>query len=130
MAKRLKHKSNSHEDTGSNLTLSSHHYRSRYSEDFPHTSLSLFVCSGCDALLDSKILSSDINNLIQAAQTQVTHAYHTSICGSILHSAPSNSSADIFSYLRHSNFDAFRRSLDIHHSDIIGMRNEQEQVES
>ena len=95
-----------------------------------HLALSSFVCSGCDALLDSKILSSDINDLIQAAPVQVTHAYHTSICGSILHSAPSNSSADIFSYLRHANFDAFRRSLDLHHNDIIRMRNEHEQVGS
>jgi hypothetical protein len=78
--------------------------------------------------VDDKILSSDINNSIQSNPTPISYPYHTSICGSLLYSAPSNSPSDIFSYLRHNNFDAFRRSLDVYHNDIIQMRNEHGQV--
>lgn len=55
--------------------------------------------------------------------------YHTSACGSILHSIPTNNCQTIFSYLLHGNFEAFRQSIDVFHRDIIKMRNEQEQVE-
>jgi hypothetical protein len=54
--------------------------------------------------------------------------YHKSVCGSILHSLPTNASSEIFSYLRHGKFDAFRRSFDIYYKDIIQMKNEREQV--
>lgn len=55
--------------------------------------------------------------------------YHTSVCGSILHSIPTNNCQTIFSYLRHGNFEAFRRSIDVFYRDIVKMRNEREQVE-
>jgi hypothetical protein len=78
--------------------------------------------------VDDKILSSDINNSIQTSTIMNTYPYHTSVCGSLLYSSPSNSSSDIFSFLRHGNFDAFRRSLDVYHNDIIQMRNDHGQV--
>ncbi|UJR27993.1 hypothetical protein I4U23_009251 [Adineta vaga] len=74
-----------------------------------------------------RILSSDVNHLIQATTTTNnpnTQVYHQSVCGSILYSPPTNVPSDIFSMLRHGNFDAFRRSLDIYHNDIIRMRND------
>ncbi|CAF1466920.1 unnamed protein product [Adineta steineri] len=78
--------------------------------------------------VDDKILSSDLNNLIQATTISNTNAYHMSICGSILHPMPTNSPSDIFSFLRHSNFTALRRSLDVYHNDIIQMRNDHGQT--
>jgi hypothetical protein len=78
--------------------------------------------------LADAILSSDINNSIQAPTITNTYPYHTSICGSLLYSSPTNSPSEIFSYLRHANFIAFRRSLDVYHNDIIRMRNDHEQV--
>lgn len=78
--------------------------------------------------LDDQILSSDINNSFQTNPTPIAYPYHTSVCGSILYSSPTNSLPDIFSILRHGNFDAFRRSLDVYHRDIIRMRNEHGQV--
>jgi hypothetical protein len=78
--------------------------------------------------LDDKILSSDINNTIQATSLLTTYPYHTSLCGSILHSTPTNSPSDIFAILRHGNFDTFRRSLDVHHNNIIRMKNDLGQV--
>lgn len=79
--------------------------------------------------LDEKILSSDIDNSIQATTSATpSFPYHTSVCGSILYTAPTNTPSDIFSFLRHGNFDAFRRSIDIYHNDIIKMTNEHGQV--
>ncbi len=78
--------------------------------------------------VDDKILSSDINNSFQTIPTPISYPYHTSTCGSLLYSSPSNSPSDIFAYLRHNNFDAFRRSFDVHHNEIIQMRNEHGQV--
>jgi len=79
--------------------------------------------------VDDKILSSDINHSFPSTNTApISHPYHTSICGSLLYSSPTNSPSDIFSFLRHGNFDAFRRSLDVYHHDIIRMRNEHGQV--
>ncbi|CAF1532672.1 unnamed protein product [Adineta steineri] len=78
--------------------------------------------------VDDKILSSDLNNLIQATTISNTNVYHMSICGSIIHPMPTNSPSDIFSFLRHSNFTALRRSLDVYHNDIIQMRNDHGQT--
>jgi len=78
--------------------------------------------------VDDKILSSDINTSFQPNTTSISYPYHTSICGSLLYSSPTNSPSDIFLFLRHGNFDAFRRSFDVHHQDIIQMRNEYGQV--
>jgi hypothetical protein len=78
--------------------------------------------------VDDKILSSDINSFFQSITTPISHPYHTSICGSLLYSSPTNSPSDIFSLLRHGNFDAFRRSLDVYHHEIIRMRNDHGQV--
>jgi hypothetical protein len=78
--------------------------------------------------LEDLICSSDINEIIQANIPVPTYPYHNSMCGSILHSTPTNSSTEIFSYLRHGRFDAFRRSLDVYHQNIIQMRNEYGQV--
>ena len=78
--------------------------------------------------VDERILSANINNLIQSTTTSTSQPYHTSVCGSLLFSTPTNSSSDIFSYLRHGNFDAFRRSLDVYYNEIIRMRNEYGQV--
>jgi hypothetical protein len=54
--------------------------------------------------------------------------YHESICGSILLPLPTNSSSEIFSYLRHGKFDRFQRCLEMYHKEIIQMKNEHEQV--
>lgn len=83
--------------------------------------------------LDEKILAADLNHAIQAPTTNGgtspnAHTYHLTVCGSLLYSPPSNSPAEIFAYLRHSRFDAFRRSLDVYHAEIIHMRNGQGQV--
>ncbi|CAF0826668.1 unnamed protein product [Adineta ricciae] len=80
--------------------------------------------------VDEKILSSDFNYPTQPQTTSNsnTQAYHLSVCGSILYSPPTNSPSDIFTFLRHGNFDAFRRSLDIYHNDIIRMRNDHGQT--
>ena len=78
--------------------------------------------------LADAILSSDINNSIQAPPITNTLPYHTSVCGALLYSTPTNSPSEIFSYLRHGNFNAFRRSLEVYHNDIIRMRNDQGQV--
>ncbi|CAF0822556.1 unnamed protein product [Rotaria sp. Silwood1] len=84
--------------------------------------------SDCQISVDDKILSSDINNIIQATTTSTSYPYHTSVCGSLLYTAPTNTSSDIFSLLRHCNFDAFRRSLDIYYNDIIQMKNDHGQT--
>ncbi|CAF2103310.1 unnamed protein product [Rotaria magnacalcarata] len=78
--------------------------------------------------VDDKILSSDINNYIQATTVQASYPYHTSVCGSLLYTAPTNTPSDIFSYLRHGNFEAFRRSLDIYHNNIIKIKNDHGQT--
>jgi hypothetical protein len=72
--------------------------------------------------------SSDIAILHQAALITPYDPYHQSVCGSILHSTPTNSPAEIFSYLQHGNFDAFHRSIDVYHKDIVQMRNNAGQV--
>ena len=78
--------------------------------------------------MDRQILSSDINDIIQASPVPTTYPYHTSACGSILYSNPTKSAEEIFSLLRHADFDAFRRSLDVYHQDIIRIKNNHEQV--
>lgn len=78
--------------------------------------------------VDDKILSSDISSSFPLTSTSNSFPYHTSKCGSILYSSPSNSPADIFKYLRHNDFEAFRRSLDVYHNEIIRMKNEYGQV--
>lgn len=98
--------------------------------------LSVYICICLDDIVDhqmsvdEKILSSDFNYPVQPQTTSNsnTQAYHLSVCGSILYSPPTNSPSDIFTFLRHGNFDAFRRSLDIYHNDIIRMRNDHGQV--
>ncbi|CAM2702740.1 unnamed protein product [Rotaria socialis] len=54
--------------------------------------------------------------------------YHTSACGSILHSLPTKVPSEIFAYLQHGKLDAFRRSLDIYYKDIVQIKNENEQT--
>jgi hypothetical protein len=78
--------------------------------------------------VDDKILSSDIDNSIQLTTIQPTYPYHNSACGFILYSAPTNSSTDIFSFVRHGHLDALRRSLEVYPNDIIRMRNDHGQV--
>ena len=98
--------------------------------------LSVYIYIWLDGILDhqmsvdEKILSSDFNYPTQPQTTSNsnTQAYHLSVSGSILYSPPTNSPSDIFTFLRHGNFDAFRRSLDIYHNDIIRMRNDHGQV--
>lgn len=81
--------------------------------------------------VDEKILSSDIDNISTPTATFApTYAYHTSVCGSLLYTSPTKTPSDIFSYLRHSNFDAFRRSIDIYYNDIIQIVNDHGQVKS
>lgn len=81
-----------------------------------------------DASLDRKILASDINDMIQVNSRPTTNTYHDSVSGSILYSIPTNSPDEIFSYIRHNDFQAFRRSLDVYHQDIIALRNERQQT--
>lgn len=76
----------------------------------------------------SQCQSSDPNNSIQSTSIKSFEPYHKSISGSILHPAATNSSREIFSYLRHGNLDAFRRSLAVYHKDIFQIRNEHGQV--
>ena len=78
--------------------------------------------------VDEKILSSTIDNYIQATTISTSQPYHTSACGALLYTSPTNLPSDIFSFLRHANFTAFQRSLEIYHKDIIRMRNEHGQV--
>ncbi|CAF2345544.1 unnamed protein product [Rotaria sp. Silwood2] len=82
----------------------------------------------CQVSVDTKILSSDISNFIQATPTLTSYPYHTSVCGSLLYTPPTNMPSDIFSFLRHGNFTAFRTSLDKYHSDIIQMKNDHGQT--
>ncbi|UJR21427.1 hypothetical protein I4U23_024513 [Adineta vaga] len=70
----------------------------------------------------------DLNDAIQKTSIASTEFYNKSVCGSILCPSPSNSTSDIFSYLRHAKFDAFRRSIDIFHKEIIQMKNEHDQT--
>ena len=76
----------------------------------------------------SQIQPSSVTNLIQPTFIPASEPYHKSICGSILHSTPTNSPSEIFSYLRHGTFDAFRRSIDVYHKEIIQMKNDHGQV--
>lgn len=85
----------------------------------------VFSYLDCHTSLDDKILSSDLNYLTTVSNPA---PYHTSLCGSILYSAPTKSSSDIFAYLRHGNFDAFRQSFDLHYNEIVKMKNQYEQV--
>lgn len=78
--------------------------------------------------LDEQILSSDINNSLQINPIPTSRLYHTSACGSILYSTPTNNASEIFSFLRHGNFEAFRRSFEVYYQDIIQMRNQHGQV--
>ena len=82
----------------------------------------------CQMSVDDKILSSDISNSCSLTPTTTSYPYHTSKCGSILYSTPTNSPTEIFKYLSHNNFDAFRRSLDVYYNEISRMRNERGQV--
>jgi hypothetical protein len=81
-----------------------------------------------DISINNAILTSDIDELSDLNLCPATQNYHTSVSGSILYSVPSKLSSEIFSYLRHGDFDGFRRSLDLHHHEIIKMRNDHEQV--
>jgi hypothetical protein len=72
--------------------------------------------------------SSDLDNLIQTTALTSYESYHKSVCGSILLPLPTNSPSEIFSYLRHGQFDKFRRCLDVYHKEIIQMKNEHGQV--
>ena len=78
--------------------------------------------------VDEKILTSDIDNYIQSMTTSISQHYHSSVCGALLHTSPTNLPSDIFSFLRHANFIGFQSSLDIYHRDIIQMRNDHGQV--
>ncbi|CAF1366538.1 unnamed protein product [Adineta ricciae] len=89
--------------------------------DTEHSSEEYNVSSGSNA---NESQSFNLNNLIRSSPTE---SYDKSVCGSLLYSIPSNSSTEIFAYLRHSRFDAFHRSMDIHHKEIILMKNEHEQ---
>lgn len=82
----------------------------------------------CQMSVDDKILSSDISDSFSLTPTTTSYPYHTSKCGSILYSTPTNSPTEIFKYLSHNNFDAFRRSLDVYYNEISRMRNERGQV--
>lgn len=73
--------------------------------------------------LDSRILASDINDMIQVNSHHTTNTFHDSVCGSILYSVPSQSPEEIFSYLRHNNLDGLKRSFDVNHREIVNMRN-------
>jgi hypothetical protein len=68
---------------------------------------------------------SDLNNLLQSI---ITKPYQESVCGSILLPLATNSPSEIFSYLRHGQFDKFRRCLDVYYKEIIQMKNEHGQV--
>ncbi|CAF0979153.1 unnamed protein product [Rotaria sp. Silwood1] len=81
-----------------------------------------------DEIDSSHFQSADPSNLLQSTSTTTYDLYHKSICGSILYCSPTNSPSEIFSYLLHGKFDAFRRSLDVYHKDIIQIKNEYEQT--
>jgi hypothetical protein len=72
--------------------------------------------------------SSDLNQSLQSTSITSYEPYHKSVCGFILHPASTNSPSEIFSYLRHGKLDAFRRSLNVYHKDILQMKNEYGQV--
>ena len=88
-------------------------------------SLEKALMSSDDQCLSSTTLNDHIH---EQTMTSPPDLYHNSVCGSILHSIPTNNPSTIFSYLRHGNFDAFRRSYDIYHREINTMKNEHEQV--
>ncbi|CAF2824680.1 unnamed protein product [Rotaria sp. Silwood2] len=81
-----------------------------------------------DEIDSSHCQSADVHNVFQSTSATSNDSYHKSICGSMLCHLPTNSPSEIFSYLLHGKFDVFRRSLDIHHKDIIQMKNEDEQT--
>ena len=54
--------------------------------------------------------------------------YHSSMCGSILYSPPTNDSAVIFSHLAHARLDAFHRALSAFPNEIPRMKNAYDQV--
>lgn len=78
--------------------------------------------------VDDQILSSDIDGTTQMNNASSTYPYHTSVCGSMLYTSPTNVPSEIFALVRHAEFDAFRRSFDLYYNDIIKMRNDHGQV--
>ena len=81
-----------------------------------------------DEIRSSESQSSDLNSSLQPTTITSYEPYQNSICGSILHPAPTNSPSEIFSYLRHGKLDALRRSLGVYPKDILQMKNEYGQV--
>lgn len=76
-----------------------------------------------------QLLQSDINDLIQATPKATTNlSYNESICGSILHPTATNDPSKIFYYIRHGQYENFRRSVEVYHSEIAKMRNNLAQV--
>lgn len=72
--------------------------------------------------------SSGFKTSSQTTAIMSNDPYHASVAGSILLPLPTDSSEQIFSYLRHGEFDKFRRCLELHHKEIIEMKNEHGQV--
>lgn len=72
--------------------------------------------------------NADVDNSNESISVTNPSTYHESVCGSILYCAPTNSTSEIFSYIHHGRFDAFRRSLEIYYKDIVQMKNEHGQV--
>lgn len=55
--------------------------------------------------------------------------YHESTCGSILLPLPKRSALEVFTYLRHGQFDRFQRCFSVYHQELIHLKNEHGQVE-
>lgn len=78
----------------------------------------------------SQSLLSESTNRLQQMPATISEPYQNSLCGAILHCTPTKCPSAIFNYIRHHNFSALHRSLDVYHQDIIRIRNDNEQVSS
>ncbi|CAF1350643.1 unnamed protein product [Didymodactylos carnosus] len=63
---------------------------------------------------------------IEIDENSIELRYDKSITGSIL--LPSHDKNSIFTYAEHGNFPAFIRVLEIHHAEVVLMRNDRNQV--
>ena len=76
----------------------------------------------------SQSLLSESTNRLQQIPATISDGYQNSLCGAILHCTPTKCPSAIFNYIRHHNFQALHRSVDVYHQDIIRIRNDDEQV--
>ena len=78
----------------------------------------------------SQSLLSDDTNRLHRISTTISDPYQNSLCGAILNCIPTKAPSAIFTYIRHSNFQALHRSLDVYHQEIVRIRNDNGQVSS